>query len=113
MLTDNIPTTSTTVAYATPPCLRWKDVLVLYWSDFRDTCGIVKGLQEAKIPVRVMKDEDIEDMATARSDVVWVAGGHRVRGVERKVIVCLQDEDDSDVRLHAMSRCTSQLVIIC
>ncbi|XP_025078808.1 uncharacterized protein LOC112554944 [Pomacea canaliculata] len=118
-------TTSTTLTSTsggtTPPCLQWRDVLVLSWYKVSDQLGMVTGLQEAGIPVRMIKDYDIEDVATARSDVVWVASGHRVRGLERKVVVCLYGLVRSEYlplynltspRLNFMSRCTSQLVII-
>ncbi|XP_025113057.1 uncharacterized protein LOC112575409 [Pomacea canaliculata] len=113
-VTESSTTTSTTLTSTsggTTPCLQWRDVLVLYWSVVSGQSGVVTGLQEAGIPVRVMKD-DIEDVATARSDVVWVTTGHGVRGLERKVVVCLGDPDYDLVRLDHMSRCTSQLVIV-
>ncbi|XP_025087014.1 uncharacterized protein LOC112559807 [Pomacea canaliculata] len=110
--TENITTTSR-LDCTTPPCLQWRNVVVLCVVNVSENSGTVKGLKEAGIPVRVMKDEDIEDVATARSDVVWVTRGHYVRGLERKVVVCLVDVDvNADVRLHFMSRCTSQLVIV-
>ncbi|XP_025114499.1 uncharacterized protein LOC112576346 isoform X2 [Pomacea canaliculata] len=96
---------------STPLRLQWRDMLMLYWGDVTDISGMVTGLQEAGIPVKVMKDDDIEDVATARSDVVWVASGDRVRGLERKVVVCLEHHTIF-VPLHWMSRCTSQLVIV-
>ncbi|XP_025113083.1 uncharacterized protein LOC112575428 [Pomacea canaliculata] len=111
-----------------PPSLQWRDMLVLYWCNFSDNSGMVKGLQEAGIPVQLMTDDDFEDMVNARRDVVWVVYGDRVHGLERKVVVCLDDyettdegEDGnvfnltlqrSDTRLYFMSRCTSQLVIV-
>ncbi|XP_025114123.1 uncharacterized protein LOC112576088 [Pomacea canaliculata] len=121
--------TVTSTTCGTPPCLQWRDVLVLNWGYFMFS-GMVTGLQEAGIPVRVMEDDDIEDVATARSDVVWVADGELVRGLERKVVVCLQYDYRSlygDVTrseasrllapvrsdsFHSISRCTSQLVIV-
>ncbi|XP_025112559.1 uncharacterized protein LOC112575149 [Pomacea canaliculata] len=118
-VTESGTSTSTTVTPTmggtTPPCLQWRDVMILDWDDVSYNSGMVEGLQEAGIPVRVMKDDDMDDVATARSDVVWVADGNCVRGLERKVIVCLQDlkfELISSVRLALMSRCTSQLVIV-
>ncbi|XP_025113321.1 uncharacterized protein LOC112575586 [Pomacea canaliculata] len=118
----------------TTPCLQWRDVLVLNWHDISDDSGMVKGLQEAGIPVRVMKDDDIEDVATAFSDVVWVGNGRCVRGLERKVVVCVEDHVydfitssfntrtkmkdmveryiHTSSRLNLMSRCTSQLMIV-
>ncbi|XP_025111741.1 uncharacterized protein LOC112574728 [Pomacea canaliculata] len=120
-VTESSTTTSTTLtstSSGTTPCLQWRDVLVLYWYDVSDQPGVVTGLQEAGIPVRVMTDDDIEDVATARSDVVWVVGGRRVRGLERKIVVCVdldygfRSKLNSTVRLDLMSRCTSQLVIV-
>ncbi|XP_025079407.1 uncharacterized protein LOC112555286 [Pomacea canaliculata] len=128
-VTGRSTTTSTTFTSTsggtTPTCLKWRDVLVLYWDYVSDHLGVVTGLQKAGIPVRVMKDDDIDDVVTARSDVVWVASGHRVRGLERKVVVCLEDPDYdifrskslqlynfNTARLDLMSRCTSQLVIV-
>ncbi|XP_025113046.1 uncharacterized protein LOC112575403 [Pomacea canaliculata] len=113
-------TNSTTFASGgmAPPCLQWRDVLVLYWGDISDRLGMMTGLKEAGIPVRLMKDDDIEDVATARSDVVWIAKGQHVRGLERKVIVYVEPDlrhavvDIRAVRLHFLSRCTSQLVIV-
>lgn len=72
---------------------------------------MVVALREAAIPVRVMADDDVDDVATARSNVVWMVHGSRVCGLERKVIVCLKNGDEN-VRLYFMSRCTSQLVVV-
>ncbi|XP_025100538.1 uncharacterized protein LOC112567883 [Pomacea canaliculata] len=113
-ITENVTTTATTVTSTnggtTPPCLQWRDVLVLCWTKISDDSGMMKGLKEAGIPVRMMNDDDIEDVATARSDVVWVTSGGSVCGLERKVVVCVQDL--LTARLYSMSRCTSQLVIV-
>lgn len=85
---------------------------MLYSDDFDDYQKIVKGLREERVSLRAMRDnpKDFDDISTARSDVVWMVNGDYVRGIERKVIVCLDDNDD--VRLRHMSRCTSQLVLI-
>ncbi|XP_025111876.1 uncharacterized protein LOC112574796 [Pomacea canaliculata] len=111
--------TVTSTTGGTTPCLQWRDVLVLNWYIVFDQSGVVTGLREAGIPVRVMKDDDIEDVATARSDVVWVADGHHVRGLERKVVVCLVSHYGSRSNVshasggfHSISRCTSQLVTV-
>ncbi|XP_025111937.1 uncharacterized protein LOC112574834 [Pomacea canaliculata] len=124
-VTENVHTIPTTIASTsnrtTPPCLQWRDVLMLietyHFSTINDEFAIVKALREAGIPVRVMKDEDIEDVATARSDVVWVAEDKRVRGLERKVVVCVRERPrpisaTETNCLHSVSRCTSQLVIV-
>ncbi|XP_025092631.1 uncharacterized protein LOC112563103 isoform X3 [Pomacea canaliculata] len=87
----------------TPPCLQWRDVLVLHWGDLTDSSGLVTGLKGAGIPARVMEDCDSEDVATAHSDVVWVARGHRIHGLERKVVVYLE-HCTMHLRLHLMSR---------
>ncbi|XP_025113553.1 uncharacterized protein LOC112575759 isoform X2 [Pomacea canaliculata] len=111
-VTATVTTSSTPISCgSTPPCLQWRDVLLLSSDSWRDSCGMVRTLIEAGIPVRVMKDDDMEDVATARSDVVWAAVGDHVLGLERKVVVCPYDVGGS-VRLHLMSRCTSQLVIV-
>ncbi|XP_025113319.1 uncharacterized protein LOC112575583 [Pomacea canaliculata] len=113
-VTENVTTTATTVTSTygatTPPCLQWRDVLMLYWRDISEHSDMMQGLKEAGIPVRMLMDDDIEDVATARSDVVWVSTGHRVCGLERKVVVSLEDYDID--RFYSMSRCTSQLVIV-
>ncbi|XP_025099705.1 uncharacterized protein LOC112567287 [Pomacea canaliculata] len=112
----NVTTTSATATSTSggtaPPGLQWRDVLVLAWSDFSDYRGMARALGDAGIPAQVMKDDDLEDMATARSDVVWLASRHHVRGLERKVIVCINDPSIFSTRFELMSRCTSQLVII-
>ncbi|XP_025112490.1 uncharacterized protein LOC112575120 [Pomacea canaliculata] len=112
-----ILTTSTLEGTTTPPKLQWRDMLVLCWAQARVDMGMITGLQEAGIPVQVMTDDDIEEVATARSDVVWVADTNVVRGLERKVVVCVELDPtfsilSSPARLHSMSRCTSQLVIV-
>ncbi|XP_025111931.1 uncharacterized protein LOC112574829 [Pomacea canaliculata] len=123
-VTENVHTIPTTIATTsnrtTPSCLQWRDVLMLIktsWSTISDDIAIVKGLREAGIPVRVMTDDDIEDVATARSDVVWVTEENRVLGLERKVVVCVRDFFSPHAKsqrncLHSVSRCTSQLVIV-
>lgn len=81
---------------------------MLFWGAFNDKATVVMKIIDAGIPVKVMKTENDEiDVATASQNVVWVADGARVRGLERKVVVCLGQD-----RFHAMSRCTAQLVIV-
>lgn len=99
--------------------LQWRDVLVLTWFVIKENSNLVKELRNAGIPARLMKGDDIEDVATARSNVVWVADGDRLRSLERKIIVCLQGDqhviwDPVCVweRLYWMSRCTSHLAIV-
>ncbi|XP_025107949.1 uncharacterized protein LOC112572468 isoform X1 [Pomacea canaliculata] len=76
--------------------------------------NIWSGLMSECVPVQAMAQENIDDVATAASDVVWVADYDAVRGLERKVVVILDLHglENNPVRLHAMSRCTSQLVIV-
>ncbi|XP_025112051.1 uncharacterized protein LOC112574901 [Pomacea canaliculata] len=112
-----ILTTSTLEGPTSSPKLQWRDMLVLCWGQATMDMGMITGLQEAGIPVRVMTDDDIEDVATARSDVVWVVDTNGVRGLERKVVVCVELDPtfnilSSPARLLSMSRCTSQLVIV-
>lgn len=74
---------------------------------------VVKQLKQNSIPVRVMeRDNFINDLATASDDVVWMANGNNVRGLERKVVVCLMGDNHENIRLCHMARCTSQLVIV-
>ncbi|XP_025103294.1 uncharacterized protein LOC112569648 [Pomacea canaliculata] len=93
----------------TPACLQWRDVLVLYGGNTRQISGlsVMRGLREAGIPVWVMEDEDIEDVATARSDVVWITNVERVLGLERKVIVHLVTEESGSVSCTAQGTKTS------
>ncbi|XP_025103291.1 uncharacterized protein LOC112569646 [Pomacea canaliculata] len=122
--TTTSTTSTSTFGSTTPPCLQWRDVLVLSWRYVSDQSGVVTGLQEAGIPARVMEGEDIEDAVTARSDLVWVTNGP-VYGLERKVVVCLEYSDFDSMsftgfyrdsvcspRLDLVSRSTSQLVIV-
>lgn len=96
----------------TPPILQNKDMLVLYPGEVNTKFDFVKGLAQCGLPVKVTtNDDDINDLATAGSDVVWVANEDDVRSLERKVVVCLKEEDTSPC-LHGISRCTSQLVIV-
>ncbi|XP_025079972.1 uncharacterized protein LOC112555696 isoform X2 [Pomacea canaliculata] len=120
-VTEEVVATSTTAnsisSYPTPPCLRWRDVVVLWWNPLSESSGFVTGLRDAGIPVRVMKaddEEDVEDMAMARSDVVWAAEGGLVQGLERKVVICFKPYQGCvfSLRLHFMSRCASQLVFL-
>ncbi|XP_025112305.1 uncharacterized protein LOC112575029 isoform X2 [Pomacea canaliculata] len=105
-------TTATSHREATTSrCLQWRDVLVVYGgSSYHSNYDFKTSLEDADIPVRVIeKDDDFEDVATARSDVVWFVPGEIIGGLERKVVVCLEPFHDKTLFL---SRCTSQLVII-
>ncbi|XP_025114207.1 uncharacterized protein LOC112576146 isoform X2 [Pomacea canaliculata] len=103
--------------------LMWRDVLVVYKTTVSDKLGIVKAMRKAKIPLRLVMDdmEGITDMATAKDDVVWVTHDDLIRGLERKVVVCVEVFDKWSKkakfagykRLHSQSRCTGQLVIVC
>ncbi|XP_025100505.1 uncharacterized protein LOC112567860 [Pomacea canaliculata] len=99
-----------------PPALQFRDVLVLCLGHVDDHSGVVVGLKSANIPTRIMEsEEDMEDVATARSDVVWVSYGNVARGIERKVVVCVRDDHhDADRynRLYPLSRCMAQLVLV-
>ena len=98
-------------------------------------CGVVRGLRAAGVPVRVLGWRDrvrdragwergVEDTAVGRTEGVLVTGYRAVGGLERRVVVWLPgrhqrfDAGDSDEeieardRLYAVSRCTSQLVVV-
>lgn len=72
-------TTSTTVTSASvctsSPYLQWKDMVVLSSGALMESTGLVMALRKADVPVQVMKDCNIHDVARAHSDVVWVAHG--------------------------------------
>lgn len=98
--------------YPAPPSLEFRDVLVLCANP--TDSAVVRGLQASYINAKVFKAENMEDIATARTNVVWLADPNHVRGLERKIVVWLLDNapDFTDYRLHAVSRCTSQLVFV-
>ena len=55
------------------------------------------------------------DVAVARRDEVTVADWLSVHGLERRVVVYLSDlprDDDYPFNLFAISRCTTQLIIV-
>lgn len=112
MLTENVLTsTSTTTVSGGSGCLQWRDMLVVSWYLLKDS-RMIAALKEAGIPVQIIENDDnIKDLAMARSDVVWVMTGDRARGLEKKVVVVVH-LDPKYGRLHYMSRCTSQLVIV-
>ncbi|XP_070202845.1 uncharacterized protein [Littorina saxatilis] len=99
--------------------------------------GVVQGLKDAGVPVSVLGEQDllhnrarweraVQDVAVAATDTVTVAWYGYVTGLERRVVAVLQardqyDDDDrgwtdevidlSD-RLSAVSRCTTQLIMV-
>ena len=100
-----------------------------------EASGIVQGLRAARKPVCVLEKIErardraewkkrMDDVAVARTDQVMVTGYRAVGGLERRVVVWLPgrhqrfDAGDSDEeieardRLYAVSRCTSQLVVV-
>lgn len=101
----------------TPEGLKYRDVLILSLLELREDAPVLKALSNASIPVRVLREQNIQDVATAGSNVVWAAKQQLVRGLERKVVVCLVNDTDEKnphafTRLFAMSRCSSQLVVV-
>lgn len=109
-----------------PPPLQYRDVLVMcdgYPTDDRvdsngqvttTASGLVRGLRACHVPVRVVEKGDeaaIRDTALGVGDLVTVTEWDVVRGLERKVVV-VENTFGESVRLYAMSRCTSQLVLI-
>ncbi|XP_025113055.1 uncharacterized protein LOC112575407 isoform X2 [Pomacea canaliculata] len=110
----------TTASGTAQASLEWRDMLVLYGTnltgiDRKDISGLINGLKNSGIPVEIMKDDNIKDVATACTDVVWVTNTRNVRGLERKVVVVVQESnfDIHNDRLYLMSRCSSKLVIVC
>lgn len=96
--------------------------------------GLVQGLREAGVArLRVVRNRnygseelsrEVEEVARARTDCVTLAHRGAVSGLERKVVVWLPgridglDDDLSDAqldkydRVYAMSRCTTQLIVV-
>ncbi|KAK7106609.1 hypothetical protein V1264_017842 [Littorina saxatilis] len=95
--------------------------------------GVVQGLKDAGVPVSVLGYQDnrarwegaVQDVAVAATDTVTVAVYGYVTGLERRVVAVLQDRHQRDddagrtdevidllVRLIAVSRCTTQLIMV-
>ncbi|KAK7088845.1 uncharacterized protein [Littorina saxatilis] len=81
--------------------------------------GFLQGLTRTGIPARVLTEgatkEEKKEVATMTGpDQVVVAECRMVSGLERPVVVWVQGDltskDEHDGRLHAISRCTSQLI---
>ncbi|PVD26889.1 hypothetical protein C0Q70_12037 [Pomacea canaliculata] len=98
--------------YPAPPSLEFRDVLVLCANP--TDSAVVRGLQHRILTPKFLRPRIWKDIATARTNVVWLADPNHVRGLERKIVVWLLDNvpDFTDYRLHAVSRCTSQLVFV-
>ncbi|KAK7109760.1 uncharacterized protein [Littorina saxatilis] len=105
--------------------LKYSDVFVLdaeengASSNMSPGSGLLKGLRDANIPVRVLKAGDAEktfrEVATMTGpNQVVVADCRMVSGLERPVVVWVEGGKrtvDEDIgRLHAMTRSTSQLI---
>ncbi|KAK7089165.1 hypothetical protein V1264_024226 [Littorina saxatilis] len=96
--------------------------------------GVVRGLRDEGLPVCVLGNQDVihntarcerdhKDVAVAATDRVTVTRYDYVQGLERRVVVMLpgrhkvnegRSDDDFDTidRLYAISRCTTQLVMV-
>ena len=97
--------------------------------------GVVRGLREAGLPVCVLGAKDLKrdrsswergvaDTALAETDQITVTFSGAVLGLERRVVVWLPgrwqgDDDvrfDDDINAHdrlvAVSRCTTQLLVV-
>lgn len=108
--------------------LHYRDVLVLCdnypWERTeRDgrvrVNGLVQGLRECNVPVRIVTKGDtkaIDAMALAASDEVTVTKWKLANGLERKVIVVLNNgnktRSDMSDRMQSATRCSSQLIRI-
>lgn len=73
---------------------------------------MVDQMRNEGIPVEVMTDKNIDDVVMARRDVVFVGEGHRVCGLERRVVIVIVGPFDYYTPLYYFSRCTSQLIIV-
>jgi hypothetical protein len=81
--------------------------------------GFIAGLQEEGIPTFLLispldgEDEgwkqDLEDVATAKTDRIPVTSGEVMMGLERFVVMCLSDKLSPD-RVAEWTRCTTQLI---
>lgn len=93
-----------------PPGLRYQDVVLMYWAfKIKDNSGLINGMRNSGIPVKVATSRDIENVATWQDDVVWAVDGYCVQGLEWKVVVYCSDYGQFD-NFTFPSRCTSQLV---
>ena len=125
-----------------PASLAYRDVFVLTDEDnlhdearndagnvTSPASGVVVALRHAQIPVCVLEYRDdklgdvagwesrVADVAVARTDEVTVADWGSVQGLERRVVVWLTDwprnvGGDHPYTLLALSRCTTQLIIV-
>lgn len=89
--------------------------------------GMVRALRENGIPVKVLTreghtEDDLRKVALAVEDVVTMTDYETVSGLERRVVIGIEGKDRKRAadgeryvdanRLHAISRCTAQLVWI-
>ncbi|XP_025107849.1 uncharacterized protein LOC112572399 isoform X2 [Pomacea canaliculata] len=144
LATTATPTTPETPAKVKvvrrPEPLNFRDVFVLTnTSDLQDdpesghVNDVVVGMREAGMEVRVVRSKtkdpdgwkrDVEDTATAVTDMVTFSHMGDVSGLERKVVVWLPGlpegvEDEASVRkqedmgcLYAVSRCSVQAIMV-
>ena len=126
---------------SSPASLTYRDVFILtadehLQDDIRDDTGnvtsaanrLVRGLRDESIPVCVLEKHNragdvagwkrrLTDVAVALTDEVVVAHYDSVHGLERPVVVLLAGRMKiwgihPFYCLHALSRCTTQLVIV-
>ncbi|XP_076438212.1 uncharacterized protein LOC143277314 [Babylonia areolata] len=115
------------VGRAGPEGLRYRDVFILFKSVANITDGatgsgggeasaMVAALRSKGVPLVVVRPGDrnvMRDMALAVTDRVTVSEWSVVRGLERRVVVCVHSEVKRYTVGHtATSRCTSQLLYI-
>ena len=89
--------------------------------------GVVVGLRHEQIPVCVLEHRNragvvagwesrVTEVVEARTDEMTVAHWGSVQGLERPVVVWLVHRPWDDVfdpsRMHAVSRCTTQLITV-
>ena len=94
--------------------LQWRDVIIMCYKP-SNTVGLVHGLNSRGIPVGILErnspEEDVCDVALARTDQVTLTDYETVSGLERRIVVGIT-EGEWEERLLSMSRCTAQLVWI-
>ncbi|KAK7091343.1 uncharacterized protein [Littorina saxatilis] len=104
-----------------PDSLQYRDVLLLVPSEHfnSQTLRMINRIQANGVPVQILlrpyNDDELRDVALAGSNQVTVSDYQTVSGLERRVVIgtgSAKDERDMLNRLHAMSRCTAQLVWI-
>ena len=87
-------------------------------SDSGSDSGMTSGSGSGRVVDRAGWERRVADVAVSRTDRVTVSECGCVQGLERRVVVCLTDwrrwvrGSDPDSAVPALSRCTTQLIIV-